>query len=70
MASSTMRFFAHYSLVSYSLPGKVRCAKRSRGNIIDFKDRRVVDHSAIDALNKVTERYRKVSKKIHTPKTS
>ena len=33
--------------------------------IIDFKESRVVDHSAIDALNKVTERYRKVGKKIH-----
>lgn len=33
--------------------------------IIDFKESRVVDHSAIDALNKITERYRKVGKKIH-----
>lgn len=33
--------------------------------IIDFKESRVVDHSAIEALNKVTERYRKVNKKIH-----
>jgi len=33
--------------------------------IIDFKESRVVDHSAIDALNKVTERYRKLNKKIH-----
>lgn len=33
--------------------------------IIDFRESRVVDHSAIDALNKVTERYRKVGKKIH-----
>jgi len=33
--------------------------------IIDFKESRVVDHSAIDALNKVTERYRKVGKKVH-----
>ncbi len=33
--------------------------------IIDFKESRVVDHSAIDALHKVTERYRKVNKKIH-----
>lgn len=33
--------------------------------IIDFKESRVVDHSAIEALNKITERYRKVGKKIH-----
>ncbi len=33
--------------------------------IIDFKESRVVDHSAIEALNKVTERYRKVGKKVH-----
>lgn len=33
--------------------------------IIDFKESRIVDHSAIDALNKITERYRKVGKKIH-----
>jgi sulfate permease, SulP family len=33
--------------------------------IIDFKESRVVDHSAIDALNKVTERYRKLNKKVH-----
>lgn len=33
--------------------------------IIDFKESRVVDHSAIDALHKVTERYRKIGKKIH-----
>ena len=33
--------------------------------IIDFRESRVVDHSAIDALNKVTERYRKVGKKVH-----
>lgn len=33
--------------------------------IIDFKESRVVDHSAIEALNKVTERYAKVGKKAH-----
>jgi SulP family sulfate permease len=33
--------------------------------IIDFKESRVVDHSAIEALNKITERYHKVGKKIH-----
>jgi SulP family sulfate permease len=33
--------------------------------IIDFKESRVVDHSAIDALNKITERYRKLGKKVH-----
>lgn len=32
--------------------------------IIDFKESRVVDHSAIEALNKVTERYAKVGKKV------
>ncbi len=33
--------------------------------VIDFKESRVVDMSAIEALNKITERYRKVGKKIH-----
>jgi len=33
--------------------------------IIDFAESRVVDMSAIEALNKVTERYRKVGKKVH-----
>jgi sulfate permease, SulP family len=33
--------------------------------IIDFKESRVADHSAIEALNKITERYNKVGKKVH-----
>ena len=33
--------------------------------IIDFAESRVVDMSAIEALNKLTERYHKVEKKIH-----
>lgn len=33
--------------------------------IIDFEESRVVDMSAIEALNKLTERYQKVGKKIH-----
>nr|WP_068890926.1 SulP family inorganic anion transporter [Pedobacter panaciterrae] len=33
--------------------------------IIDFKDSKVADMSAIDALNKLTERYRKVGKRLH-----
>jgi SulP family sulfate permease len=33
--------------------------------IIDFEESRVVDMSAIDALNKITERYIKVGKKVH-----
>ncbi|GLR17426.1 SulP family inorganic anion transporter [Portibacter lacus] len=33
--------------------------------IIDFKESRVVDMSAIEALNKITERYQKVGKKVH-----
>ncbi len=33
--------------------------------IIDFEESRVVDMSAIEALNKITERYVKVGKKIH-----
>lgn len=32
--------------------------------IIDFKESRVVDHSAIEALNKITERYAKVGKMV------
>ncbi|NOQ28221.1 MAG: STAS domain-containing protein [Bacteroidales bacterium] len=33
--------------------------------IIDFEESRVVDMSAIEALNRITERYHKVGKKIH-----
>jgi sulfate permease, SulP family len=33
--------------------------------IIDFQESRVVDMSAIEALNKITERYHKVGKKVH-----
>ncbi|MBK9254541.1 MAG: SulP family inorganic anion transporter [Saprospiraceae bacterium] len=33
--------------------------------IIDFKESRVVDMSAIEALNKITERYLKLGKKVH-----
>ncbi len=33
--------------------------------IIDFKESRVVDMSAIEALNKITERYQKVDKKVY-----
>ncbi|MEB2785228.1 SulP family inorganic anion transporter [Algoriphagus persicinus] len=33
--------------------------------IIDFEESRVVDMSAIEALNKITERYYKVGKKVH-----
>lgn len=33
--------------------------------VIDFRESRVVDMSAIEALNKITERYHKVGKKIH-----
>lgn len=32
--------------------------------IIDFRDSRVVDMSAVDALNKITERYAKINKRI------
>lgn len=33
--------------------------------VIDFKDSRVADHSAIEALHKITERYAKVGKVVH-----
>lgn len=33
--------------------------------IIDFRESRVTDHSAIEALNKLTERYLKLGKKLH-----
>lgn len=33
--------------------------------IIDFAESRVVDMSAIEALNKITERYQKVGKTVH-----
>ncbi|MGB1041738.1 MAG: STAS domain-containing protein, partial [Flavobacteriales bacterium] len=33
--------------------------------IIDFKDSKVADMSAIEALDKLTERYQKAGKKVH-----
>jgi len=33
--------------------------------IIDFRESRVADMSAIEALNKLTERYQKAGKKLH-----
>jgi SulP family sulfate permease len=33
--------------------------------VIDFAESRLVDMSAIEAVNKITERYRKVGKKLH-----
>lgn len=33
--------------------------------IIDFRESRVVDMSAIEALNRITERYQKLDKKVH-----
>jgi len=33
--------------------------------VVDFKDSRVADMSGIEALNKLTERYQKVNKKLH-----
>jgi len=33
--------------------------------VIDFKESRLVDMSAIESVNKITERYRKVGKKVH-----
>ncbi len=33
--------------------------------IIDFKESKIVDMSAIDAVNKITERYAKLNKKVH-----
>jgi SulP family sulfate permease len=33
--------------------------------VISFKESRVVDHSAIEALHKITERYHRVGKKVH-----
>ncbi|MGI4804592.1 MAG: STAS domain-containing protein [Janthinobacterium lividum] len=33
--------------------------------VIDFKDSKVTDMSAIEALNKLTERYHKAGKKLH-----
>lgn len=33
--------------------------------IIDFKESKIVDMSAIDAVNKITERYAKINKRVH-----
>lgn len=33
--------------------------------IIDFKESRIVDHSGIDAIHKVTERYEKFGKTVY-----
>ncbi len=32
--------------------------------VVDFKDSRIVDHSAIEALNQLTERYSKINKRV------
>lgn len=32
--------------------------------VVDFKESRIVDHSAIEALNQLTERYSKISKRV------
>jgi SulP family sulfate permease len=49
-------------------PGGGRlCEEKNDPNrvIIDFAESRVVDMSAIEALNKINERYLKVGKKVH-----
>ncbi len=33
--------------------------------VIDFRESRVVDHSAIEAINKITGRYARAGKKCH-----
>ena len=33
--------------------------------VIDFRESRIADHSAIEALNKITDRYAKIGKKVH-----
>jgi sulfate permease, SulP family len=33
--------------------------------VVDFKESRVVDHSAIEALHKLTDRYDRAGKKLH-----
>jgi sulfate permease, SulP family len=38
--------------------------------VIDFSESRVVDMSGIEALNKLTERYLKVGKKLHLKRLS
>jgi SulP family sulfate permease len=35
------------------------------GVVIDFKESKIMDMSAIDALNKITERYAKINKTVH-----
>ncbi|PWS27089.1 sodium-independent anion transporter [Pedobacter yonginense] len=40
-------------------------AKDPENVIVDFKESRVYDMSAIDALNKLTERYKALNKKLH-----
>src|SRR5699024_1838153 len=44
---------------------KLKVAEDPEAVMIDCDESRVVDHSAIEALNKVTERYAKVGKKVH-----
>lgn len=44
---------------------KFDIAKDPQKVIIDFRDSRVADMSGIDALNKLTERYRKAGKELH-----
>ena len=51
---STTKFLEKFDVAND--PGEV---------VIDFKESRVVDMSAIDALNKITARYQKEGKKLH-----
>lgn len=43
---------------------KFEPAKDPKDVVVDFKESRIVDHSAIEALNQLTERYSKLNKRI------
>ncbi len=62
-ASNTTKFTDRFSSVrSPGFAEKFDVKNDPDEIIIDFKDSRVADHSAIEALHKITERYAKVEK--------
>ena len=43
---------------------KKEVEKMQQEVIIDFKESRIADHSGIDAVNKITERYSRLGKRV------
>ena len=59
-------FTAHYFLHQLTHSIQSFNPKKDPENVyIDFQDSRVIDHSAIQAIDKLAERYQKVGKTLH-----